>query len=315
MTVTFDRSRALDSAELLRQERVNLPSPTVRVPGRGWAPAEAAMADVVGTEPTDIGGVLARLNAIQKVLDGLPPTPALNRVGAFNSLYYTITDRVAASLRGPEVLDPVFLERLDVEFAKRYFTALRLWGDDDDGTPDAWEVLFRRGPDRRVSRLTAAMLGVNAHINFDLALALIATWKQVGPPGDGIHADYLLINKIFYQEIPRLRRCYSTPWQLDLDAICGNLDDWSQRLLVLATRAMAWDQAVRIWPLRDDPDDFEHAQVVMDRATALLSESLIMGDGVINRIGTIATDAWHSAKYVGSAFFRRRRQKADVATV
>ena len=95
MTAAFDHVRAGDSAERLLLERVALPTPPPAVPERGWAPAEVAMAEIVDSEPDDIAGVLTRLIAVQKVLDSLPPTPALNRVAAFNSLYYTITDRVA----------------------------------------------------------------------------------------------------------------------------------------------------------------------------------------------------------------------------
>ena len=265
------------------------------------------MAEALTGEPADIAGVLARLALVQTALDSLPPTPALNRVAAFNSLYYTITDRVAKALVGPDVTEPTFLETLDVEFAKRYLAALRLWGADDDTTPDAWEVLFRRGQDKRVSRLAGAMLGVNAHINFDLAMALIATWERLGPPaGDTVHPDYLLINKIFYEEIPGLRRRYSTPWQLELDALAGTLDDWSQRVLVTTTRAMAWDQAWRIWPLRDDPADFAHAQLVMDRATAFVGESLITGDSLVTRMGVVVTGAWLVVKGTAGRVFRRR---------
>jgi hypothetical protein len=312
MTEPFDRGRVEESAERLRQERLVLASPALDPPRRSWAPVEVAVAEVVATQPTDIAGVLTRQIALQKALDTLPPTPALNRVGAFNSLYYTITDRVAAALTGPDVTDPVFLERLDVEFAKRYFNALRLWGEDDDATPDAWEVLFRRGQDKRVSRLAAAMLGVNAHINFDLALALIATWEQLGPPGDQIHPDYLLINKIFYEEIPSLRRRYSSPWQMDIDEVCGNLDDWSQRMLVLGTRAWAWDLAIRMWPLRANPKDYEKAQLVVDRATAYLGESLIVGDGVVSGFGALLSAAWHVVKRVASAVVGRGRTNTGV---
>jgi hypothetical protein len=315
MTVSFDRESAGRSAEVLRKERVGLASRQPAVVGRGWAPAEVAMAAAVDTEPTDIAGVLERLTTVQEILDILPPTPALNRVAAFNSLYYTITDRVAQALHGPGVTDPDFLEMLDVEFAKRYFTALRLWGLDDDATPDAWEVLFRRGIDQRVSRLAAAMLGVNAHINYDLAFALIETWKKLGPPGDEMHPDYLLINKIFYEEIPVLRRRYSTPWQLDLDRICLDLDDWSQELLVYSTRAYAWDKAIRIWPLCSDQEDFAHAQLVLDRATALLGESLILGDGVVNRMGSLATAVWHLVRSVLTGILGVAGPKDDARTV
>ena len=283
MTATFDRDGARRSAVVLREERLQL---TPAVPaGRGWAPAHLEVADLCAAECADIGTVLRHLTTAQQIFDSLPP-PADNRVAAFNSLYFTITDRVAQSLRGAEVRDKEFLELLDVEFAKRYFTALRLWGDDDAATPDAWEVLFRRAQDRGLSKLAAAMLGVNAHINHDLALALVSTWEQLGPPaGEEIDRDYLLINKIFFEEIPALRRRYSTPLQLRIDTLVGNLDDWSQRVLVSVTRAHAWEQAQRLWALRDDADDLDHALLVMDRASAYVGELLLLGDDIVNRGG------------------------------
>ena len=283
MTVTIDRDGARRSAVVLREERLQL-IPAVPA-GRGWAPAHLEVADLCAAECADIGTVLRHLTTAQQIFDSLPP-PADNRVAAFNSLYFTITDRVAQSLRGAEVRDKEFLELLDVEFAKRYFTALRLWGDDDAATPDAWEVLFRRAQDPGVSKLAAAMLGVNAHINHDLALALVSTWEQLGPPaGEEIDRDYLLINKIFFEEIPALRRRYSTPLQLRIDALVGNLDDWSQRVLVSVTRAHAWEQAQRLWALRDDPDDLARALLVMDRASAYVGELLLLGDDIVNRGG------------------------------
>ena len=54
-----------------------------------------------------------------------------------------------------------------------------------------------------------AVLGVNAHINFDLAHALIATWRHVAPDGDGPDSaqfhDYRLINDVFEMEMDGLR--------------------------------------------------------------------------------------------------------------
>src|SRR5688572_30935825 len=123
MTITFDRDHAQRSALVLRDERLQL-TPAVP-PGRGWAPAHLEVADLCAAECADIGTVLKHLTTAQQIFDGLPP-PADHRVAAFNSLYFTITDRVAQSLRGG-VSDPDFLELLDVEFAKRYFHALKLW--------------------------------------------------------------------------------------------------------------------------------------------------------------------------------------------
>jgi hypothetical protein len=285
MNVTFDRDDAQRSAGVLRDERLQL---TPAVPrGRGWAPAHIEVADLCGAECPDISTVLKHLTTAQQIFDRLPP-PTENRVAAFNSLYFTITDRVAQALRTADVRNKDFLELLDVEFAKRYFSALRLWGDDDAATPDAWEVLFRRAQDDRVTPLAAAMLGVNAHINHDLALALVSTWEQLGPPDpDEIHPDYLLVNKIFFEEIPGLRRRYSTPFQLKIDRLVGNLDDWSQRVLVSVTRAHAWEQAERLWSLRDDREDLDRALLVMDRASAYVGELLLVGDDLVNLGGKL----------------------------
>ncbi|HEU4346986.1 MAG TPA: DUF5995 family protein [Actinoplanes sp.] len=289
MAVTFNRERASGSAELLRDKRRELCDLDVP-PGRGWEPLHQAMGECLADHPVGIAGVIAKLATIQTLLDDLPPSRANNRVAAFNDLYLTITRRVDGAL-GTTATDPDFLELLDIEFAKRYFDALRRWNDDDEATPDVWEVLFKRAQDQEMSQLIAAMLGVNAHINHDLSLALVATWNETGAPQDDrVHQDYLLVNKIFYEEIPPLRRSFSTDWQLALDGFVGGLDDWSQRILVTVTRARAWEQARELWLVRNDPDDFEQARLTMDRASSVLAEGVIVADRLVSAFGELADD-------------------------
>jgi hypothetical protein len=297
MTTTFDRERVRGSAETLREKRLELSALEIP-PGRGWDPMRDRMAEVLATHPGSIGDVLTKLDAIQLIMDALPPGPEANRVSAFNSLYNRITRRVDTALN-TGVNSPEFLELLDVQFAKRYFSALDLWNNDNEDTPDVWEVLFKRGNDLRMSRLTAAMLGVNAHINHDLSLALIGTWAETGAPADDlIHPDYLLVNQIFYEEIPPLRRGFSTRWQMEIDEFVGPLDDWTQRILVRATRAHAWDQGRHLWDLRDDPEDFEQARRAMDRAASLVAEFAIVGDRLVTTTGWGITGTWHALRRV-----------------
>jgi hypothetical protein len=308
MTTTFDRRLVRTSAETQREKRLQLSALAIP-PGRGWDPMHNRMADVLATPTPGIAEVIRKQTVIQTILDALPPSPAANRVSAFNELYLKITKRVDGALR-TGVNQPAFLELLDVEFAKRYFSALDLWNRDRDETPDVWEVLFKRGRDLRMSRLTAAMLGVNAHINHDLALALIGTWAELGPPQDDlIHPDYLLVNQIFFEEIPPLRRGFSTRWQMELDRLVGPLDDWSQRMLVTATRARAWDQGRRLWQLRHDAEDFEEARQAMDRAASLVAEWAIFGDRLINHTGRGVTGGWH---LLGRVLGRDRRRHTTV---
>ncbi len=267
----------------------------------GWTPAEKEMAEACRVPPEDIAGVVARLKLLQQILDEMPPSPKAHRVAAFNSLYLTITERVAAHLDGKDVVDRQWLEVLDVEFARLYFTALSSWGVPDRDTPDAWEVLFRRAQDSGVSGLEAAVLGVNAHINHDLAFAVMATWRRLGHPGDGPqHPDYLLVNRIFYEEIPPLRRRFANAWQLEIDRCVGELDDWSQRVLVRTTRAMAWEQAERLWELQDDKEDFARACMVIDRAAAIAGETLLRGTGIVRvlwlTMRAAAADVWRKVR-------------------
>lgn len=290
----FDRDLARDTAETLKAKRLELSALAVPT-GRGWMPLQDAMADVLCKPTGGIGDVIAKLADLQKITDELPPSPAANRLAAFNSLYLTITRRVDGALV-TGVNSPQFLELLDVEFAKLYFHALDRWNNDDEDTPDVWEVLFKRAGDTDMSLLAAAMLGVNAHINHDLALALIATWNETGAPEPAdvtIHPDYLLVNEIFYQEIPPLRRGFSDEWQMELDRLVGPVDDWSQRMLVTITRARAWDQAREMWLLRHDLDDFEQARRSMDRAASLVAEWALHADRLVTVIG----DGWESLRW------------------
>ena len=58
-------------------------------------------------------------------------------------------------------------------------------------------------------------------------------------------------------------------------------------MLVSVTRAHAWEQAERLWALRDDQEDLDRALLVMDRASAYVGELLLLGDEVVNRGGKL----------------------------
>jgi hypothetical protein len=251
-------------------------------------PAFVDLTELVSVEPLDIATVLRQLHDLQDVLLRLAPEEdsdggqgsagaGENPVANFNSLYHTITSNIVDGLAKDEFEDPVFLELLDVEFAKRYFHALRLWCATSPHTPQCWQVLFHKLRDREVRPLPAASAGVNAHINYDLPFALISTWQQLGsnPENEQQHRDYLLINEVFFDAIPALRRSYLTTWQLTIDRLNGKLDDWYQNLLVEFTRDLAWQSAQRIWPMRDNIESMRHAQASLDGNAALIGRALL----------------------------------------
>jgi hypothetical protein len=243
-----------------------------------WGPVHQDMNTLLTGHPDDVPAVVDQLAKLQDIVERVPPLLGGNPLADFNRLYLTITTSVLERLYAGRFADPAFLSRLDVEFAARYFDALRAWSDASAGCPRVWAVLLGRmaGPDCRP--LPSAAAGVNAHINFDLPFALVTTFDHLGsdPIDDSEqHHDYLQINEIFAEAIPELRRGYLEKWQLLLDTMNGDLDDWWQGEMVEYTRNVAWRNAQKLWTIRHDLPGTSHERHRLDGNAASLSRLLL----------------------------------------
>jgi len=241
-----------------------------------WGSTQSALMEVLNSRPADVAQVVGQLSDLQELLENLTPA-ASNPVADFNRLYRIITATIQDRLEAGAFGDPEFLNLLDVEFAQRYFDALIRWGRRHPETPDAWSELFCRLRDRKVRPIQGAAAGVNAHINYDLPFALITTWEKLGssPADERQHGDYLLINEVFFERIPELRRSYLTNWQLIIDRLNFDLDDWYQDRLVELCRNLAWQDAERLWRIRADEAALEEARDSLDRHTAFIGAALL----------------------------------------
>jgi hypothetical protein len=91
----------------------------------------------------------------------------------FLATYRRTTIAVHKALQADHFLDSEWVERWDVVFADLYLDALEQWNA--DRTPPApWKAAFEVAGDRRVPPLRHVLLGMNAHINYDLPQALVA---------------------------------------------------------------------------------------------------------------------------------------------
>lgn len=173
-------------------------------------------------------------------------------IGCFTLLYRDIT----ATVDTTSYQDRDFLVRLDIEFAKRYFAALTQFAEDRAATPTPWRLLFDLRSDPEIEPVQFAVAGVNAHINYDLAPALLATWEQF-PPDDAQHRrhDYDLVDGVFRNHMDGLRERFKAAWAED--GVDGDALDWAANrlgsMLVRHFRANAWDDALQVWtsPHRD----------------------------------------------------------------
>lgn len=187
-----------------------------------------------------IEAVAARMRALA---EPLPPEDGVRR---FNELYLAVTVEVArVEAQSATFEDPAFVSRLDVVFADLYFEAIE---DDRAGRSlaKAWSPLFERRAARGIAPLQFAIAGMNAHINHDLALALVTTTEEFGA---GLqrdtpqHRDYVLVDAILERVQEEIKDRFTTGIVRDVDRAGGRVDDMFASWSVARARDNAWTQA------------------------------------------------------------------------
>jgi hypothetical protein len=116
-----------------------------------------------------------------------------DRYGYFAALYYKVTAKVKEGIQKGQFEDGARMEKLDVLFANRYLDAYTTWKA--GGAPTAsWRIAFEACQRRSVLVLQHLLLGISAHINFDLGIAAVET--MAGGDLGAIEKDFDNINII-----------------------------------------------------------------------------------------------------------------------
>lgn len=196
-----------------------------------------------------IAEVIARMEQIDAEL------PRKDGVAYFNRLYLQVTKAVQAAAAGVTFAAPAFTERLDVVFAGLYFAAEATLGT-GARCPVAWRPLVEeRSADR--APIQFALVGMNAHINHDLPIAVVETCSELGlAPEDGSpqHADYQRVNGLLAQVEGQVAGWFETGVIADIvDVTPKDVDNALAMWSIADARDLAWTHAKLLWRLRDDP--------------------------------------------------------------
>jgi uncharacterized protein DUF5995 len=115
-----------------------------------------------------VAAVVARM---QQRLDDLPPS--LGRRRFFLATYQRTTAAVGKAIDDGRFEDPEWVERWDVVFADLYLAAHDADIEQREGAvPRPWRLAFDAAPD--LPALRHVLLGINAHVNYDLPQAMLA---------------------------------------------------------------------------------------------------------------------------------------------
>jgi len=185
---------------------------------------------------------------IDDVVDGLAEIVraagrAGDRAGYFAALYRQVTVEVRTAIRGGLFDDGARMDRFDTLFGNRYFDAYDAWRRDRSG-PRCWREAFGLLDDADTVIVQHLLLGVNAHINLDLAIAAART-----NPGEAIHAlrrDFLLINDILARVVLAVQDSIGvlSPLMSLLDQVGARTDERILDFSVRQAREEAWYNAV-----------------------------------------------------------------------
>ncbi len=217
----------------------------------------------MSTSPQTVTEVIARQRAIAAAL---PPTDG---AAIFNAMYLHVTERVAAELAaGGFFKDPAFMEELDVRFAGLWLAA---YDDAAAGrkVPSPWAPLFEERATAGIFPIQYALAGMNAHIENDLPLALVATCeaRAIAPGRGAVHRDYEAVNTLLAAVESDIRRSFLTQIEAYVDDEIGPLVHLVSAWNIDKARDLAWVTAETIWALR-------HFSYLSRRQVAMLGHTV-----------------------------------------
>jgi hypothetical protein len=187
-----------------------------------------------------IGALLERMEGL------LAPLQAAGDPGRFFLATYLRTTRaVAEELELGGFRDPAWVERWDVAFADLYLDAVE---DAQAGRrpPQPWAVAFGAGERDGLPPLRHVLLGMNAHINYDLAQSLLA----VIPSRDFDDPELLADRHADHERIDQVLVARVGAEDTELEALSGprsRTDRLLQPLNRLATKRFLRESRAKVW--------------------------------------------------------------------
>ena len=188
---------------------------------------------------------------------------------AFLRCYLMMTRNMLAAITEGEFYDAGWVDHLLHRFADYYFNALDAYERDRTTAPAVWQVAHNVTHDPHVFLLEKVLLGINAHINFDLVLSLVdmleAEWADLNAERrQERYLDHCHVNKVIGRTIDAVQDQILEPAMPLLklvDVLMGRADEKLVSRLIASWREVCWHHATA---LLDAPDAAERSRLVSE---------------------------------------------------
>ena len=194
------------------------------------------------------------------------------RSGYFCVLYRRMTLTVELAIKNKQFDDGSRMEKLIINFANFY---LQAWaGYVGKSTVNiAWQQVFNAAEKNNLAVLQHLVLGINTHINLDLAKAAVQTC-----PGESIYAlqkDFEKINNIIEALVQQMQSCLEQIWWplKMLTDITNNQHKAVLNFSIRNARKASWANAVAL-AMIDGPAHNNHI-IAMEKMVMGISEKII----------------------------------------
>lgn len=182
-----------------------------------------------------------------------------NPQAVFLDCYQRMTSNVLTAIERREFHDPEWVRQVLHRFVDYYFIALEAYEREPATAPAVWQLTHDTARNPRSLAVENLMLGVNAHINYDLVLTLV---ELLRPEWDNLSAeeraarysDHCYINNILARTVDAVQDEVLEPAMpaLDIvDKLLGPLDEFLISRLIAQWREKVWQNAVRLLEAAD----------------------------------------------------------------
>jgi hypothetical protein len=182
-----------------------------------------------------------------------------DRRAVFLTCYMMMTQNMQTAVVQGEFADCTWVDRLLRHFADYYFVALDAYQLDRSSAPKVWQLAHDAALEGHEAALQQLLLGVNAHINYDLVLALA---DMLDPEWEGLsdndrrtrYADYCHVNDIIGRTIDAVQDQVLEPAMPSMklvDWLFGEMDEKLISRIITDWRESVWEYAARLLDTHD----------------------------------------------------------------
>ena len=172
----------------------------------------------------------------------------------FLRCYSMMSTNMVVAIREGKFEDSAWVSTLMQRFADYYFVALEAYENRAEHTSRVWRQAHDAAQHQELHVLQNLLLGVNAHINYDLPLSLYdclcLDWTNLDDAQRRSRQnDHETVNAIISSTIDTVQDTVvepASPIMAIVDRVLGRMDEWLLSQLITSWRSEVWNVAIRM---------------------------------------------------------------------